>query len=317
MKRIFIALVLIACGYFAKAQQLPQYSQYMINDYILNPAITGTRDYYEVKANNRYQWIGIDDAPRTYILSVHGPNKTKPMGLGGAIFSDVTGPTSRVGAYMSYAYHLKLTEKMKLSMGLSFGVLQFKIDGTKITLREDGDPALTNAVQSVVTPDATFGLHLYGEKGYFGISAPQLIGQKIKFFEAQDPLLSTMARHYMAMGGYTFDLGENFNVQPSFLLKYVAPVPMQIDLGAKISYRDQVWIGGAYRFKDAFSALVGFTVNKNLSFGYSYDMSTSNIKNYSSGTHEVMIAARFKSLRKPANVPVDTEEAPAEGLDEN
>lgn len=306
MKKIFIVLVLLSCGYWVNAQQLPQYSQYMINDYILNPAITGTRDYYEVKANNRYQWIGIDDAPRTYILSVHGPHKKKSMGLGGAIFSDVTGPTSRVGAYLSYAYHLKLTEKMKLSMGLSAGVLQFKIDGTKITLREDGDPALTESVQSVVTPDATFGLHLYGERGYFGISAPQLIGQKLKFFEAQDPLLSTLARHYMAMGGYTFNLGDDFSIQPSFLLKYVAPAPLQIDLGAKISYRDQVWLGGAYRYNDAFSALIGFTLNKYLSFGYSYDMSTSNIKNYSSGTHEVMIAARFKSLRKSATPAEET-----------
>lgn len=302
-------LILVAGGYWANAQQLPQYSQYMLNDYILNPAVTGTRDYYEVKANNRYQWMGIDDAPRTYILSMHGPHKKKSMGLGGAIFSDVTGPTSRVGAYLSYAYHLKLSEKMKLSMGLSAGLLQFKIDGTKITLREDGDPALTESVQSVLTPDATFGLQLYGEKGYFGISAPQLIGQKLKFFEAQDPLLSSLARHYMAMGGYKFYLGDDFFIEPSFLLKYVSPVPMQIDLGLRLDYRDQIWLGGAYRFNDAFSALIGFSINKYLSFGYSYDMSLSNLKNYSSGSHEVMIAARFKSFRKQS-VP----EEPAEEM---
>ncbi len=308
MKKIFIALMFIAGGYWAQAQQLPQYSQYMINDYLLNPAITGTRDYYEVKANNRYQWVGIDDAPRTYILSVHGPHKKKSMGLGGAVFSDVTGPTSRVGAYLSYAYHLKLSENLKLSMGLSGGILQFKIDGTKITLLEDGDPALTQSVQSFITPDATFGMHLYHDKWYFGVSAPQLIGQKIKFFEAQDPLLSNLARHYMAMGAYRFDLGDDFSIEPSFLLKYVSPVPMQIDLGAKISYRDQFWLGGAYRFDDAISAVLGITLTKNLQFAYSYDISTSNLQNYSSGTHEVMIAARFKTLRnKQPEQPVDAD----------
>ena len=141
MKRLTILSVALLLGVFSYGQQIPQYSQYMINDYILNPAISGMHDHFEVKSNNRIQWVGVNDAPRTFLLSIHGPIKNMNMGLGGAIFSDVTGPTSRTGAYLSYAYHLKLSPSLKLGMGLSVGLLQFRIDGSQITLRDAGDVA--------------------------------------------------------------------------------------------------------------------------------------------------------------------------------
>src|SRR5574337_1238532 len=117
MKRIFyILLILFGCVGVSIAQQLPQYTNYMINSYVLNPALSGTKDYFEVQSDNRYQWVGITDAPRTYILSANGPYKTKNMGYGGYVFTDITGPTRRIGLSFSYAYHAKLTETMKLSI---------------------------------------------------------------------------------------------------------------------------------------------------------------------------------------------------------
>ncbi len=311
MKKLYTLLTVIVCTVSGlKAQQVPQYAQYMLNNYILNPAVSGTEDFYEVKSNNRYQWVGVTDAPRTYVLSVHGPHRKHNMGFGGAVYSDVTGPTSRTGAYLSYAYHVKLSQKLKLSFGLGFGVMQFKIDGSKVTLKEGNDPAMSNGVMSVIAPDATFGIQLYTKKFYFGVSMPQLIGNKLKFFDNVSDAQSRLARHLLIMGGYTFNLGDNWTVQPSFLLKYVTPVPMQIDLGLKIGYRDVVWAGSAFRIKDAVSVMAGFNIGKNIILGYAYDFPMSSLKNYSSGSHEVMIGARFAKIRHnddvPAESPVET-----------
>lgn len=311
MKKLYILLTVIVCTVSGlKAQQVPQYAQYMLNSYILNPAVSGTEDYYEVKSNNRYQWVGVTDAPRTYILSVQGPHRKRSMGFGGSVYSDITGPTSRTGAYLSYAYHVKLSPTFKLSFGLSFGVMQFKIDGSKVTLKEGNDPAMSTGVMSAITPDATFGTYFYSKNLYIGVSMPQLIGNKLNFFDNVSASQSRLARHLLVQAGYTFHLGENFTIQPSVLLKYVAPVPMQIDFGLKIGYKDIVWVGSAFRTKDAVSVMAGFNIGKNLILGYAYDFNTSSLRNYSNGSHEVMIGARFAKIRHtdeaPAESPVET-----------
>src|SRR6266550_1116049 len=118
-----VLLLFFATG--AVAQQLPQYTQYMFNDFVMNPAIAGRNNFWEAKSNNRYQWQGITDAPRTYILSLQGPFKNLKMGIGGNIFTDIVGPTRRTGFNMAYAYHIKLNSTYKLSFGINAGVLQY------------------------------------------------------------------------------------------------------------------------------------------------------------------------------------------------
>lgn len=300
MKRIlYISALFVGFSLASFGQQIPQYSQYMLNDYILNPATTGQHDYWEIKSNNRLQWVGITDAPRTFILSAHGPFKKQNMGMGGSVFADITGPTSRVGFYLSYAYHLKLSKSLKLGMGLSFGLLQYRIDGTKVTLYENGDPVFPNQVMTVYTADATFGLNLKHKNFNVGISLPQIIGNDLKFLENQDNPESRLARHYMLMGGYTFHVG-NFGIQPNVLLKYVFPAPPQFDAGLKLDWKDQFWIGASYRHDDAVSFMGGLAYKDYFVFAYSYDMATSNLRNYSNGTHELMVGVRFRPWKKIA-----------------
>ena len=300
MKRfLYIAVIALLQGPFVMGQQIPQYSQYMMNDYVMNPAITGKNDFWEVKSNNRLNWIGITDAPRTFILSAHGPFRKYNMGMGVTIFSDVTGPTSRTGAHISYAYQLKLSDKLRLGMGLSIGILQFRIDGTKVDLYQQGDPAFPNAVMSAYSADATFGVNLYHKNFTVGFSAPQIIGNNLSFDSGQGDGSSTLARHFMLMGAYTFHVG-NFGIMPNVLLKYVYPVPPQFDAGLRLDYRDQFWIGASYRHDDAVSFMGGLLYKDFLMFGYSYDMNTSNLRNYSDGSHEVMIGVRFRPWKKKA-----------------
>ena len=186
--------------------------------------------------------------------------------------------------------------------------MQFKIDGSKVTLKDENDPAMSNGVMSVIVPDASFGTYLYTENFYFGISAPQLIGNKLNFFDNVADSQSRLARHLLVQAGYTFHLGEKWTVQPSMLLKYVTPVPPQFDIGLKIGYNDVVWAGSAFRINDAVSVMAGFNIGKNIILGYAYDFNTSSLRNYSNGSHEVMIGARFAKIRHqetPTENPVE------------
>ncbi|MCC7301593.1 MAG: type IX secretion system membrane protein PorP/SprF [Bacteroidia bacterium] len=291
IRLFYILLIFTAAG--IRAQQLPLYTQYMLNDYVMNPAIAGKNPYYEVKSNNRYQWIGITDAPRTYILSANGPTRDKNVGLGGYLFTDIVGPTRRIGIDFTYAYHIQLAEKTKLSFGASAGLLQWAVDGSKITLYHPFDNIISNGYQSVLVPNLGAGFYFYGEKWYVGGSAPQVYPAKLKFFSYQSDPESRMQTHFYGSAGYSFDLGEDFDLEPSILLKYVKPVPLQFDGGIRLVYKESVWAGATYRTMDAWAAFVGFNYEKNLTLGYSYDFTTTNLKNYSSGTHELIIAIRF------------------------
>jgi len=299
MKKEFkIALMLMLFVSVIQAQQLPLYSNYLMNKFIINPAVAGTQDYFMVATNNRYQWVGITDAPRTHILSVNGPHRTKSIGFGGAVFSDVTGPTSRTGAYVAYAYHFKIKENAKLSLGLSGGVLQYKVDGTQITLKEQGDYALMNSVQTAYVPDFGFGAYYYTDKLYIGLSVPQFIQSRLKFFETATASLSKLTGHYYLNAGNKFRIANDWEIEPSILLKWGPPAIPQLDLSAKVIYQDYLWAALSLRTQDAFSVMLGYrTKNDKLLFAYAYDQPITNISKYSYGTHEIMVAAKFNNLK--------------------
>lgn len=281
--------VLVASVINAAGQQLPQLTQYQFNDYVFNPAVAGSRPFFELRSGHRYQWVGIQDAPRTFTFSGTTPIGTK-MGVGGYLFTDIVGPTRRTGIQLSYAYHLRLTEDVKLSLSVSAGLLQFLIDGSKIQFHDPGDPVMDDQLRGDLLPDAKFGFLVYGERFWFGATAPQLLQNKVYFLDEANETLSRMEDHYYAMGGYRFQLGGDWRLEPSFLVKYTSPVPAKLDLNATVRYKDTVWLGAGYRTNDAYCAMVGYWLKKTFQFGYSYDIISSNLRNYSTGTHEVMLA---------------------------
>jgi type IX secretion system PorP/SprF family membrane protein len=293
MKKYYIWCfsLLTVCGF---AQQLPQYSQYMLNEMAINPAVAGKDEFSDVRSNNRYQWMGITDAPRTYMLTLHGPIKAKNMGIGINIFTDIVGPTRRTGLNVSYAYHLKLNDDgLRLSMGLSAGILQWGIDGSKLILHDDGDQKLLTTYQNTYVPDFGAGLYFHKKDRYYlGFSVPQLYQAPIGLYPGSSRT-SKLVSHFNVNGAYKFDLGEDFKIEPSFLFKYEIPAPPKVDVGVRVIYQEQIWLGGAYRHNDAFTALIGYMYKNYLMIGYSYDITTTNIKKYSTGTHEIMLGLRF------------------------
>lgn len=275
------------------AQQLPQYSQYMLNELAINPAVAGKDEYADARSNNRYQWTGIVDAPRTYYLTVHGPIKAKNMGLGMSLYTDIVGPTRRTGLNFNYAYHLKIKRDIFLSMGLSAGILQWGIDGSKLILRDDGDQNLLLTYRTTYVPDFGAGIYFHKkDRFYLGFAVPQLYEAPIELYSSTNKS-SRIVKQFNLNGAYKFDLSDDFKIEPSFLIKYQTPTPPMIDGGLRLMYKEQVWIGGVYRHNDAFSSMIGYFYKNYLLIGYSYDFTTTAIKKYSTGTHEIMFGIRF------------------------
>ena len=288
-------------GGVASAQQLSLYSQYMLNDFVLNPAIAGSRDDYEFKSNIRYQWVGFANAPRTFTVSANIPFKPKKMGLGGYIINDVAGPIVRTGVNFAYAYHIQIREDMNLSMGLFAGLLQYKFNNSKIELADEEERYLFENNPSLILPDAAFGTYLYADNYFFGLSLNQLFHNRIKekMFDKTSQSFGTLVRHLFITGGYKYQLNDDFGIEPSFLIKVLSPLPVQLDMSARVIYRDEIWLGVSFRTNDAFSVLLGYNYNEKLYFGYSYDFTTSDLRKYSSGTHEIMVGYHLEGSKKP------------------
>ena len=276
-------------------QQIPQLTQFMINDYAINPAIAGMNDYYQIKTSVRNQWVGIEDAPKTTLLSIYGKSNDR-VGLGGLVFNDQVGPTSRAGANLTYAYHINLSQSIKLSLALSGGFTQFKIDKENWNVSNPDDPLLSGGEIVNLVPDATFGFNIYSEDNwYLGASVPQLLNSELILTDDNDnvTLDANLARHINVMGLYNMKINHYWDIQPSILFKSVLE-QSQLDIGMKTIYNDNLWIGMDYRNNGDISALLGFYIQDRYIVGYSYDIPNPEISSYTSGSHEFMFGITFR-----------------------
>ncbi|MBN2350372.1 MAG: type IX secretion system membrane protein PorP/SprF [Bacteroidales bacterium] len=296
-KLIFIGILCSGLFSAIHAQQLPQYTMYMTNPYLLNPAVAGTHNYYQIISNHRFQWVGLTDPPNTNVLSIFGPMVNQPMGLGGHVMYDIAGPTSKVSLYGSYAYYYTINEEYKVSMGLNLGFMQYKIDGTKITTEND-DPALNDQVYSFIVPDATIGAYFYSSTLHVGFTAAQLINNKLKFGEEQPTGLSKLKSHFYLTAGYKYYINREFAVEPTLIVKKVAPAPFQLDFNVRGFYKNMLWAGISYRTQDAVSILLGYIYEQKIYIGYSYDIGITPIRKFNSGSHELMIGYRFSPIKE-------------------
>jgi len=291
MKKLILSIATILIGLSVNAQQLPLYSQYMMNSFLLNPGITGSTGYIPIRLTVRQQWTGIEDAPATQALSANGLIGKQNMGIGGYIFNDKFGPISSTGIQASYAYHLRINKEIKLGLGLSLSAFQFKIDGGDLHPLDASDQALTGTTESTFVPDANFGAYLYSNKFFVGLSGAQLTQYKIKLKEELAGN-NQMIRHYYLLGGYQFEVSKEIDIQPSVLIKGTEHTPFQLDVNVKTFYKKNYWLGFSYRTSDAAIMLIGFKVNR-FYLGYAFDYTFSNLVHYSTGSHEIMLGVNL------------------------
>ena len=297
MKKIQILLLMILfCGLALEAQQSPHFTQYMFNDFVINPAVAGTKDYYQIRSNHRFQWIGLSDPPLTNTLSIYGPHAKLPMGFGGYIYNDVTGPTSRTGITGSYAYNIEIDQDIRISGGLSLGLMQFKLDGAQLTIKDVNDLAIQPVVYNSYVPDASIGFYAYADEWYAGFSVSQLLNNKLTLFEEKSGL-NKLKSHFYLTGGYKYEINRDLVAEPSIIIKGTAPGIYTFDLTARVLYQDMVWGGLSYRLSDAVSILLGYIYDEKFYFGYAYDIGINELRSYNSGSHEIMIGYRFNDIR--------------------
>ncbi len=301
MKRILILSFVICFVVVLKAQQLPQITQYTSNNYAINPAISGMYDYYQVNTTIRNQWVGINEAPRTSVISIYGKH-SENVGLGGTVYNDVTGPTSRSGAAASYTYSFPISAKMKISLALQAGFTQFKIIKDQQKIEDQNDPFFKGGDVIRVLPDATFGFNISSDKWYIGAAVPQLLSSELRLMDENDAQYwetsqnGKLASHVYILGAYMFDVNTFLSIEPSLLMKSVTGAKTQTDIGIKFNYKELFWIGANQKINNDLSAmgvLFGFTLNDRYNIGYSYDMPSAKLSSYSSGSHEFMFGIRL------------------------
>jgi type IX secretion system PorP/SprF family membrane protein len=301
----------------AAAQLKPQYSQYMLNNYVLNPAITGIEDYTDLKLSYRQQWAGVDGAPTTFYASVHGKlgqavnvpvpqpangkahafwggaanryRKVKPHhALGGLVLHDRAGIFGFTEAQVSYAYHLLLSREVKLSLGAAAGLLQYSLRGADLQLANPNDPVAAN--QASLRPNLSLGLWLYGRQFYLGASAAHLLGAAAT---GAGPVGVPLARHFFVTGAWRVPLSGDLDLVPSVLAKWAAPQPPAVDLNARLVYANRLWVGAAYRQRDSVIFLAGLSVSALLDLSYTYDLGTHRLGRASLGSHEILLSLRL------------------------
>ena len=218
------------------------------------------------------------------------------MRYGGYVYNDVTRPTSRTGFTGSYAYNIAVTGNIRLSMGLSASIMQYRIDGTQLNPADVSDPAILYLVSTSYMPDAGLGLYLYDDNFYVGLSAAQLLNNNIKIFDNKDGL-NRLKTHINLIGAYRYWLSDDWLIEPSLMVKGTAPKEISFDITARVEWQKKLWGGVSYRFRDALAIMLGYSFDETLFFGYSYDIGISDLRNYNSGSHEIMIGYRFNDIK--------------------
>lgn len=320
MRRFLLSfLIFLSTVGLVTAQQRPQYSLYMVNNYILNPAITGIEDYADVKIGYRNQWQGIEGAPVTSYFSIQTPvgkannlanpewlkskrptyylyrtrqrsySKTKSHhGIGAIVMADKIGPFQQFEMHFTYAYHLLLTKKIKLSQGISAGFSHYSLNQKEIT-DDPLDPVLGRGEYNQFRPDLSAGLWLYTDDFYIGASAFQLLGSINGFSPAKVALKS----HYFITAGYTLAPTSKVAIQPSVMIKLLHPAPASVDMNIRAVFMSRAWVGVSYRYQESVAVVTGFAVNPLLDIGYAFDNAISGIGNYGNGSHEILLGLRL------------------------
>lgn len=291
------------------AQQVPLYSQYTMNGFLLNPAVAGSEGYTAINLTAREQWLGLKDAPRTHALSGQtrllknsyiskkssirrkSPlgSRSGKVGLGGYIFNDKNGPIDRTGLQLSYAYHIRM-RRNQLSFGISAVAYQFTVDESKIRFEYE-DEFWQNAKKSIFIPDANIGVYYSDPKMFAGISMSQLFQSALKLGE-KGYAEYKMKRYYHLVGGYDIVVNDYFSIEPSVLIKSTGSFVWQADFNTKLIFNEEYWAGLSYRTGGALIFMGGVRVDK-FFFGYAFDYTLSSIMKHSYGSHEFMVALKF------------------------
>jgi type IX secretion system PorP/SprF family membrane protein len=285
-------LLFMLAGGAALAQQTAQYTQYVMNMFAINPAVAGSKDCIDVRLGYRQQWVGFKGAPVTGWATVAGsirpkgkPFRANRHGIGTFVEADNTGPIGYTSFQLAYAYHIQMKRDFYMSLGFFAGLRQEKLSLGDVSVPINSDPALQNNGNVLVYPDITPGIWLYSKTTWAGLSIQQALGNKVKNIG----LDTRLNRNYILSLGHRYRITPKFSVVPSGLLKMAAGAPFAMDLNVMLEYERKLGLGMSYRNQDAVAFMVKLPFLKYFTLGYSYDVTTSQLRVGGANTHEIIL----------------------------
>ena len=308
MKKLIVILVLtllltITASY---GQQDPQYTHYMYNMNVVNPAYAGSRETLSVGILGRTQWVGIEGAPQTLTANVHAPIG-KNLGLGLSVIADKIGPVKEQNAYADVSYTVKTSEEGNLAFGLKGGVTFFNATLTDLLLPDNtrGQDDLFENDGNNTFPNIGAGVYYYTDKFYVGASVPNFL-ETPHFDNATSTVVDRTASekmHGFLTAGYVFELNDNLDFKPALMTKMTPGSPLSLDLTGNFLINERFELGLAYRFDDSIDGLVSFLVTDDFRIGYSYDYTLTKLGDYNSGSHELFLQYDVNLSRKNLKSP--------------
>ena len=296
LNRFLLMCVFLMLAPVLLAQQDSEYTQYMYNTVVVNPAYAGSRGVTSVFVLHRNQWVGLDGAPVTNVFSVNKPVSNSSLGYGISLVNDRIGVSDNNTFAIDVSYYIPTSGSRKLSFGIKTSLNWLSVDYSRLTIRDPNDVVLSeqNAIENQFSPNVGLGIYWHSPKNYIGISVPNFLETK-----RYDDNISSTARdkmHIYLIAGEVFDLNPDWQFKPALLTKLVQGAPLQLDFSVNFLFNQKFTAGIAYRLNAAITGLVGFQVNDAWQIGYAYDADTTNLNNYNSGSHEIFL--RFELFEK-------------------
>lgn len=311
--QIIIVLLILVTG-AAYSQQQTLYTNYLMNQFIYNPAYAGVEDGTQFNMGYRNQWLGFEGAPTTFMVSGYGKLKKKPnMAVGGLVTTERIGLLQRTSFYGTYSYHLKINKKSAINFGLGAGGIQHKVRVYDSRPYDKDDSFLAADVLNAFAFDANAGFYFYTKKFFLGFSNQHMPNAKILWPNTT----GRNTTHFYAYTGYNFSLSKDIVFQPSILARTNNPAPYQLEYNAKLIYDDMLWAGFSYRHTSSSCVMIGCKLEEKLSFGYSYDFTLTELNKYSAGTHELLVSylIPFKRKKSKSELIKDADEEELNKID--
>ncbi|MCA0152493.1 PorP/SprF family type IX secretion system membrane protein [Winogradskyella vincentii] len=300
MKKLtIIAVLLLALQSYG--QQDPQYTQYMYNMNIINPAYAGSRENLSFGLLYRNQWTAIDGGPETGTFFGHSPIGNN-LGLGLSVIADQIGPVKETNTYVDVSYTLKLGGAHRLAFGVKAGATfhDINLTSSNVSVIDQNDPFFGIGINET-TPNFGAGFFYYTDNYYLSLSVPNFLSSV--HLDANGNKIGSETQHYFLTGGYVFNLSPNTELKPSFMLKSAFDAPSSFDINLNARFFKKFEIGASYRLDDSFSGLVNFAVTPSIRLGYAYDAISSEIKAYAPASHEVMLLFDLNFPKKVSRSP--------------
>src|SRR5690625_269295 len=301
---IFIVFLSLPSSLFAIHD--PQYTQYMYNTQIINPAYSGNRKMLSFGLLYRTQWVGIEGAPKTVTFTINSPiGKRRNMGLGLSVIHDEIGPSTQTDVAIDYAYAIPVDDDTRLSFGIKGGFDVLEVDFTKLDIYNPHDPLYQENIDNRWQPKIGAGVYLNTDHWYIGASVPNFLETQhyVRSNNSNMQSIASDRMHFYFIGGYVFDFSFNLQFKPTTMIKVVRGAPLQWDFSANFIFDEKLTLGASWRGDAALAAMAGFQVSPSIFLGVGYDYQLTDLQKYSDGSYEVImrfdVINTFDAIMKP------------------